>query len=200
MTMAATKKASSLRRKLIAACALVLAPGAIVGSSVVACSLVDPVPEDRTLPSRPPSIVTESVAPTLAQPLLQFPSQFVVPVQLYNPTVTFYWGVFVDYDPSFDNPSTNNTLAQSGQGAGTPNSNDLQVVSFSLPDVYATGCHRIDFLATLDVTRSHTTSGANVVTWFYTPGGNVGACFLYDAGPFDGGDADAGAGDASDGQ
>jgi len=170
---------------------------ALAAGALSACNLVDPLPDQRSLPTRAPSIEQDNVFPSPSQPVLQWPDQFLVPVRVYNPTVPFEWRVFIDYD-SILGPNAPPIMHQSV--AGSPTAADLQTQQVIIaPDGFQGACHRIDFVTALafDSNRGANGTGADSVTWFYAPAGNFTGCSLYDGGGNDGAFPDAGV-DASD--
>jgi len=164
----------------------------LVAGFLAACIIADPLPEQRSLPTRKPSILT-TADPQPSLPLVQMPDAgFSVPVQLYNPTVGFQWGVFVDYDPV-----QNSRSKPRGTEPGRPDAPDVQVVKFSLAsDVDVERCHKIEFVVALSFAfvGSHEgdSAGSDSVTWNYVPQGDYSKCATYDGGRPDGGAADAG--------
>jgi len=158
-----------------------------------ACIVADPLPDQRSLPTRSPSIAfADPPASTL---LVALPDRFNVTVRLYNPTIPFQWRLFLDYDPSL-NP---NQVIVFGPVAGTtPSLADLQTVPVPLGTypIDPNACHRFEFLAALDfaATPPHAagSEGAASVTWFYVPLGDYSKCSPYDGGGSDGAFFDAG--------
>lgn len=174
---------------------------ALLVGSVAACILADPLSEQRSLPTRRPSILHGSVSPLSSQILTATTlSSFTVPIRLYNPTVQATWNVFVDY-----NPPINSSPALSHAMGGTPNSADLQIVDFRLApkDLDPTRCHVIEFLVALSFLTPHSADpyGADSLTWFYIPNGDRSTCAVYDGGtgtippPSDAGGPDGGGAD-----
>lgn len=154
------------------------------GCALVACIIADPPPEQLHPPTRRPTIVHAAVSPPLSAPFGDpIPDEFVVPVQLSDPRVPFKWRLFIDFDP-ITNPE--GSLAQTGTGAGTPTSADLQIVTFSVDRQALQGaCHTIEFVVALDFESTHGAdpAGADSVTWRYEPQGNFAGCTPFDAGP-----------------
>jgi hypothetical protein len=151
-------------------------------SALVSCILADPPPELPKPPARHPNIVHAAVTPRADRPLGELPPNgFIVPVELPDPTRTFEWRLFVDFD-EVRNPSP----VRSGAGGGTAGSADKQYVPFSV-DGLAPGCHRIEFMVALhfdpSIAHAADASGSDSVTWFFTPSGSLAGCTTYDAGP-----------------
>lgn len=151
-------------------------------SALASCILADPPPDLPKPPARHPNIIHAKVTPPADRPLGEFPRNgFIVPVELPDPTRTFEWRVFVDFE-EFRNPSP----VKSGAGGGSAASADTQFVSFSVEGL-ASGCHRIEFIAALhfdpSIAHAADATGSDSVTWFYTPSGSLAGCTTYDAGP-----------------
>jgi len=167
----------------------------VVASVLAACILADPLPEQRSLPTRRPSIVHASVSPAESQPLMDLHDTFIVPLQLYNPTIPFEWRVFVDYDPL-----QKNAYEIHGSGGGTSSTADYQIIPFSIgEEKYGDRCHTFEFLVAFSFIANHTAdaAGADSISWFYVPNGDFSKCTSYDAGVSDG-SSDSGADSASD--
>jgi hypothetical protein len=154
--------------------------------SVVAC-IAAPPPELPKLPAHRPTIVHGSVAPPPTQILTALPDEFLVPVELVDPSQTFHYNVFVDYD-LFNNPQA---VYQSPEQAADPNAaNGIDLVTFSLSSTQSaldpSYCHVIEMVVANKFTSTspHTPDsvGGDSVSWFYSPGGNPAGCPQYDAG------------------
>lgn len=167
-----------------------------VGSFLAACLITDPLPEQRRLATRRPSI--DAVDPSASQVLVDFPERLLVSVRLYNPEAGFEWQFFVDF------PEVSQSYVRRGGGGG-PNAADVQVVDLSLEPALAGQCHKIEFVVALRFVGGHAheadPAGADSVTWFYAPHGDFSRCSPYDAGVVDasrdaGSDADAEGGGA----
>ncbi len=169
---------------VLAAAACACAALGFLASS--ACITVPP-PDLPQGPVHPPAIEHASVVPPEDQILTSLPPQFSVPVVLQDPNESFYWDVFVDYDPTNNAnpiPPYYPTLQ-----SPTPGTVDGGVVSiqFGLLQEQQTAlspssCHVIQFLVAhaFQPQSPHTWDnvGGDIVTWFYDPPG----CPMYDAG------------------
>ena len=173
-----------MKLRLVVVGAGMVAAGAVAAVALAACILADAPPDQPHPPTRRPAIVHAAVTPPASRPFGDpIPDEFVVPVQLSDPRVPFKWRLFIDYDP---NTNPEGALAQTGTGAGTPTSADLQTVTFSVDREALQGsCHTIEFVVALDFESTHGAdpAGADSVTWFYVPQGNLAGCSNYDAGP-----------------
>jgi hypothetical protein len=172
---------------VLGACALAALVSAV--ASAVAC-IVAPPPDLAPQPVGRPTILHDSVSPPADQILTeaQIPDAgtltFLVPVDLVDPSKTFSWEVFIDYDPY---ASTAPVLY--GQVQPTPGSVDggITIVPFSLDFEQApldtTYCHRIEFLVAYNFSAFHTPDslGGDSLTWLYNGAGGVNGCPPFDA-------------------
>jgi hypothetical protein len=151
-------------------------------SATASCILADAAPELPKPASLRPTIVKGSVFPSASQPIGDLPPEFLVPVELADPTKPFEWKVFVDFDP-LRNPG--DIPEQSGASPGSSTAANLQVVPFSVNrDRLSGSCHRIEFVVALrfDSARASDPLLSDSVTWFYAPTGNLAGCTTYDGG------------------
>jgi hypothetical protein len=180
---------SSLRTVAI----LVGTVGFVVGLAVTGACITAPPPDLPPLPAHRPTILRGSVVPPPDTPLVQWPvdKTFLVPVELYDPNQTFWYDVFVDYDP------VNNTSPKVYPQPVVPNAATMDggvfLVSFGLnaPDDPGPLCHRIEVLVAHEFNKfsPHTPDsvGGDSVSWLYTAGGGPDGCPEYDAGALQGG-------------
>lgn len=132
-----------------------------------------------------PTILRYAVVPPTDEILTALPLQgFVVPVQLDEPSASFAWEVFVDYDPDAGTGTTPVLVADQND---SPVDGGISLVDFTLGPLDPSQCHVIEFLVAqaFDTTSSHTSDGpgGDIVTWFYNAAGGPGSCPVYDAGP-----------------
>jgi hypothetical protein len=168
--------------RIAAAVSVVCVAGAMIGA---AC-FVAPPPDLPTQPTGHPVILHDSVVPPADQILTaaQIPADgmltFLVPIVVEDPTLTFTWRVFVDYDPyTATTPVKANNLQPSAGGTDA----GVTVVSFSLlsSDLSAPYCHRIDFVVSYKfafLTGNAPAPGveADSVRWLYNGAGGVSGC------------------------
>ncbi|HEY8074798.1 MAG TPA: hypothetical protein VIF62_11830 [Labilithrix sp.] len=168
------KRASLLR--LLLACA---------GTS---CLIADPGTDPpKPVPTRP-QILRESVVPSPNNVLGAFPAKFVIPVQLSDPTLSFDYAVFVDYDPStsLGKVDCGTKGVEAASLSGAPRILEVTIEEAPDPD----RCHVIEVLVALhllcdfDANSAHAAPapGADSVTWFYSPTGDLAGCPVLDAG------------------
>ncbi len=165
-----------------------------VGTTGLACVLVDPVPELPKPPRRAPAVVKTAVFPDSTRPLVQLPSEFVIPVRVPDPGQGFFWALFIDWN------GRSQVYADFGHVAGSTSSPDLyplRVLTRDFPpNVQSTDCHTIEVLVSLEDVRSHQSDPAlsDSISWWYVPDG-AGTCGLFDAAvldaPLSSADADA---------
>jgi hypothetical protein len=181
------QRASRLSNRAKGAVLAALAAGCAVAAGVVSCVTASPA-DVPTPPMLGPIIVQDSVWPSASAYLTVLPvlpSEFAVPVRVFDPTRPITCRVFVDFVPG----SSNNTAPASTCPNTLPAlDGGLTVLTFPIfatnfPD--PTSCHTIQcFVADVfdDPTSSHTpapTFEADSVTWQYTPNG-PGNCDEFD--------------------
>ncbi len=163
-------------------------PCALAAAAGAACLTVTPPP----LPAPDqlhPTILHDAVVPSAGTPLAEWPEDgtFIVPVEVEGPDESFFYDVFIDYDPV---TNTGNVIPPYLEEA-TPDTVDggIMTVRFTIatpPDPRF--CHTVEFLVAdgFDQRSLHTPDsfGGDIVTWFYTAGGGPNGCPAYDAGSF----------------
>ncbi len=180
-----TGRVALLIRRLLAGSG-VLALLLVLGACVIAQSSGD-VPR---LPETRPTIVHPEVVPPTGGILTRWPAFFTVPVELSDPTATFSYAAFVDY-----NPLTGSGLVVSENVPYDQQSlaTRVRTIEIAIPqDRQSTTdrCHVIEvvvalrFNASTDPKNAHTPAapGGDSVTWIYNPGGDPGGCPRLDAG------------------
>jgi hypothetical protein len=178
------------------------AVGAIAAGGIAAC-ITAPPPDLPILPARGPRILEDGVQPPTNAYLTELPAdgQFLVPVEVNDPTQEIVGRVFVDFYPGSDNMRSATAAdqmitAQPALDGGPTIMSFMLSATADLGD--PTACHLIQFFVadSFSGRSGHTPGdslGADSVSWFYTPNGPNG-CFGYDAG--DGAAAEDGAGDS----
>lgn len=175
-----------------------VALGAIAGLAAVlmcqdACILASDGGDLRRVPATRPTIVHASLVPTTNAVLTQFPDSgtFLVPVELSDPTVTFFYAAFIDYNPFtgeglVDYPRDDRFVPGNTQPGSNGRIRNVEV-NIPLPaDLWS--CHKIEIVVALSLSsggtnNAHTPNepGGDIATWFYNPNG-YGACPSLDAG------------------
>ncbi len=134
-----------------------------------------------------PTILHDAVFPRADQILTSadFPPSgqltFVVPVQIEDPSHTFPWEIFVDYDsdpnapPALFRPGQINPTAGTVDGGTVMQSFDLGLADGHLSEPY---CHRIEFVVAYAFSAVHTPDsiGGDSVTWLYNGAGGTTGC------------------------
>jgi hypothetical protein len=149
---------------------------AVAGAcALAACILADPPPDLPKVAPHAPIILNDSVTPPLNRILIQWPQEFVVPVELLDRQSSFQWRVFVNYDSAF-----HTDVATYGQvdAVANPDLFDGGVTSVPVvllqPDPNA--CNYIEFVVarSFDPQSAHTPDslGGSSVTWVYDEGGH----------------------------
>jgi hypothetical protein len=158
-----------------------------------ACVLAEPVGDLPRSGQQRPTIVRASVVPSPTAVLGTFPDKFIVPVELADPTVTFQWAAFIDFDPTTD---TGLQLYADSTFEAASLSGRTRLLEIPIPAPQdLERCHVIEVVVALQLestTRpreAHTPRlggpGGDSVTWFYSPGGDLAGCpaLVIDAGP-----------------
>lgn len=160
--------------------------GSLVAASLVACILAEEPAELPPTPLMRPTILHGSVVPSTSAVLGTFPEKFIVPVELSDPTLSFQWATFVDYNSLtgsglVDLPRTSTFEAATTQGR-------VRTLEVTInPPPSTDGCHVIEVVVALrfaSPSDPHVPAepGGDVVTWFYSPGGDLRGCPIVDAG------------------
>lgn len=157
-----------------------------------ACILASDGGDLPRLPDSRPTIVHASLVPATDAVLTTFPKSFLVPVELADPTATFFYAAFIDY-----NPLTGEGLVESPrQSAFVPEnqlpgrSGRIRTVEVAIPSPSdLASCYKIEIVVALrlnarDGKNAHTPEepGGDIATWFYNPNGDLGGCPARDAG------------------
>jgi hypothetical protein len=169
-----------------------LAAVVLVTACTGACVLAEPVSDLPRPAQQRPTIVRSSVVPSPNLVLGTFPDKFIVPVELADPTVTFQWSAFVDFDSTQDTglqlfgDSVFETASLSGR---------TRVLEIPIPAPSDLDrCHVIEVFVALQLESTTSPRGAHSpkqggpggdgVTWFYSPGGDLAGCptLVIDAG------------------
>jgi hypothetical protein len=171
--------------------------GAALGALALAClfsavaCIVAPPPDLPPQSVSRPTISHDSAFPPADQILTaaEIPDAgtltFLVPVDLVDPSKTFSWEVFIDYDPY-----ASAAPFLFGQVQPTPASVDGGIIDvpfsldFGQAPLDTTYCHRIEFLVAYNFSAFHTPDslGGDSLTWLYNGAGGVNGCPPFDAG------------------
>lgn len=184
-----TARTSPRRTKTWAATAVVGAAAGVCSTVIAGCILAEPSADLPTVPALRPTILHGSVVPSTSSVLGVFPDKLIVPVELSDPTQSFQWAVFMDY-----NPVTGTRIVVPPRTSSfEPGTTDgrVRVVEIALtppPDVDQ--CHVLEVVVALRLTSiveprsAHTPQepGGDIATWFYSPGGDFRGCPPLDAG------------------
>jgi hypothetical protein len=177
----------ALARTLRALVALAATAGCVaLVAGQDACVLASEGGDLPRLPDSRPTIVHSSLVPTTNAVLTTFPKSFLVPVELADPTVTFFYAAFIDY-----NPFTGEGLVESPrQSAFVPanqvsrRSGRIRTIEVAIPTpTDLASCYKIEIVVALrlnarDGKNAHTPEepGGDIATWFYNPNGDLGGC------------------------
>lgn len=152
------------------------------------CLIAEPSGDLPRLPERRPTIVRGSVVPSASRVLATFPAKFIVPVELSDPTATFQWSAFIDY-----NAFTGAGLVAISESQFEPSSlrNGTRILEIPLAaPLDLDQCHVVEVVVALrlagtrEAVSAHTPDepGGDSVSWFYSPGGDLAGCPALDAG------------------
>lgn len=178
-----TRLVSRLAR---AAGVLVLAACALAVQD--ACIIAEPSGELPRIPASRPTILHASVVPSTSAVLTYFPSVFIVPVELADPTVTFSYAAFIDYNPNTGEGLVVTPTASPYEPDNTRIRTRMLSVGIPAP-LDLDRCHVIEIIVALTLDprtnkTAHTPAepGGDEVRWFYNPNGGLAGCPALDAG------------------
>jgi hypothetical protein len=158
--------------------------------AVTSCIIAEPGTDPPRSPVTRPHIVRTSVVPPAGEVLGQWPSKFVVPVELSDPTVPFGYVMFIDYDSSTDSGLTAACGTNTFEAATLANGG-LRIQEIALPaPPDLDRCHVVEVLVALQINCDQDSNAAHAppepggdsVTWIYNPTGDVNGCPTLDAG------------------
>jgi hypothetical protein len=181
----------SLSRHVVTRIALAGAAAAIVARVVAACVIWDPPTDDPAPIHYHPLIETASVVPPSSVVLNELPATFTVPLEIVDPTASFVYEVFVDFDPLNTFRAVPVLPTQNIDPTMDPPDGGIIAVQFSLASLDRTHfdpttCHVIQFVVALGLSKTsfHTpdSNGADEIEWQYAPAGANGGCVTFDAG------------------
>ncbi|MDB4935598.1 MAG: hypothetical protein JWP87_2570 [Labilithrix sp.] len=191
------------RRSLVSIPAIAVVM-ACIGILVVqdACILAQPSGEIPRIPETRPTILHASVVPSTTSVLTRFPSTFIVPVELADPTVRIVYAAFIDYNPLNNGDGIVDSPSHSDFEPSNTNGR-IRTLNVLIPEPADTDrCHKIEVVVALrlvsetDQRNAHTPAepGGDIATWFYNPSGDLSGCPALDAGLDASIDAEAGEG------
>lgn len=159
-------------------------PIAVAALVVVGCVIAEPPAEIPKLPEYRPSIVKGDVVPPAGKVLTEFPSKFVVPVELVDPTVRFAWRAYIDYDFA---ERQDETLGLVASGTSNPDAARSRIRFLEIaiaPPSDLKRCHVVQvivanrFRGAIEGRPAHTPEapGGDTIEWFYNPSGDLAGC------------------------
>lgn len=186
-------------RRVAIASSLALCVALVVGQD--GCVLAASSGDLPRLPESRPTILHASLVPTTSLVLTRWPTVFIVPVELADPTAPIVYAEFVDFNPATGAGLVEPPRRSVFEAANTTGRTRTLTVPIPEP-TDLDRCHVIEIIVALrlkaetEPKNAHTPEepGGDVATWFYNPNGDLGGCPALDAGidaPFD---ADAGDG------
>jgi hypothetical protein len=180
-----------MRRVLAFAFVALSCAGAALSFAAASGCLTSPPPDLAQPPIQRPTFVHDALQPPPGQILGEIPAEFILPVALPSTDPSFYFNVFVDYNPCADptNCTPSAPVSSSIQISATPGSLDGGVYTEDWGTggaIDPTACHVIQILVAhqFNASSPHTwdSVGGDIATWIYVPGGSPGGCPVYDAG------------------
>lgn len=159
---------------------------AAAAAAVTSCIIAEPPTDPPRLPLARPTIVHGSVVPPASGVLGRFPDKFIVPVELFDPTVTFEWAAWIDFNPAtgegLDSFSTSEFEQSNVDGR-------VRTLEIQMRPPTDDRCHVIEVVVALRLAGQQGTGahaaldpGGDIVTWFYNPSGSLEGCPTLDAG------------------
>jgi hypothetical protein len=185
-----------MARSTVTRVALVAAVAAMAARLVAACVIWDPPTDDPPPIHYHPIIESALAVPSNALVLTALPDTFTVPLEIVDPTASFVYEVFIDFDPLSTFRSVPVIPPLSIDPTRDPPDGGIIDVQFSIVTLDSTYfdptvCHVIQFVVALGLsttafstTSFHTpdSSGADEIEWRYVPPGGNGGCVTFDAG------------------
>ena len=150
-----------------------LAASAAAVRLVASCVIADP-PSEPLPPPSSATIVQGALSP-LSGEIIEWPSEFYVPVQLGAPSDSFSWGIYVDYP-------TNPTPLQNGTSVQGNSDSLIRAIEVTVTAPVTRQCHTVQFFTQINNVNFAPGPGGDEATWVYNPSGATGACPVYDAG------------------
>ena len=155
-----------------------------IASAVTACIIAEPPSDPPRLPTTRPTIVRGSVFPPASTIISRWPGTFIVPVELSDPTVSFDYAVWVDF-----NAATGEGLVDFRTSSPVESNSRIRSLQVSIGAPTDDRCHVIEVLVALQfegrrLTGAHAPlpPGGDVVSWIYNPNGDTTGCPRLDAG------------------
>lgn len=159
---------------------------AAVALAVTSCIIAEPPTDAARLPVARPTIVRGSVVPPASSVLGRFPSTFIVPVELFDPTATFEYAAWIDFNPATGEGLEFFSTSEFQQANTQGRVRTLEIPLRAPPD---DRCHVVEVIVALRLAGQSGTGahaaldpGGDIVTWFYNPAGDVAGCPVLDAG------------------
>lgn len=163
-----------------------IALAAVVALAVTSCIIAEPPTDSARLPVTRPTIVHGSVVPSASSVLGRFPSTVIVPVELFDPTVTFEYAAWIDFNPATGEGLEFWSTSEFQQANTTGRVRTLEIPLRAPSD---DRCHVLEVIVALRLAGQSGTDahaaldpGGDIVTWFYNPSGDPGGCPSLDAG------------------
>ena len=148
------------------------------------CVIADPPTPLLQLPEMRPTIMHSSVVPSTSSVLGTWPATFIVPVELSNPRADVAWASFVDF-----NPATGEGFDNAQISKWEPTANGIRILEIPITMPSLDRCHVVEIVVALRLNTTSTQTahtpeppGGDIVTWFFSPSGDLSGCPVLDAG------------------
>jgi hypothetical protein len=174
----------------------------VIVAAVTSCIIAEPPSDPPRLPLTRPTIVRGSVVPPSSAIIGRWPDKFIVPVELSDPSLSFVYTVWIDF-----NAATGEGLQdfRSSPFVQANTTGRVRRLEIQLPPPSDDRCHVVEVLVAfgfagqdLQGAHSPTDPGGDIVSWLYNPKGDTTGCPQLDAGaelvPLDAGSDGAEAG------
>jgi len=123
---------------------------------------------------------------------MSFPDEFLVTVELPDPTVSFFYAAFIDYNPRTGEglvlEPRESRVSPANLGSGPEARRRTVQVALPAPTSLET-CHTIEIVVGYrlgsrlpQLVHSPEDPGGDIATWLYNPGGDLQGCPALDAG------------------
>lgn len=156
----------------------------VIASAITACIIAEPPSDPPRLPTTRPTIIRTSVFPPASNIIGVWPGTFIVPVELSDPTVSFDYSVWIDF-----NPGTGEGLVDFRTSSFNQTNGRVRRLEVAIQAPTDDRCHVVEVLVALVFegrsgvgAHAPLAPGGDVVSWIYNPNGDTTGCPRLDAG------------------
>ncbi len=152
-----------------------------VSIAIGACVLAEPVGDLPRAAVTRPTIVRASTVPPAGTILSSFPSVFIVPIELDDPTVDLQYAAFIDFSPTNEQSVL---LLETSTFEAANLKGKTRILEIPVPPPAQLGeCHPIEIVIGLELSGTsavlaHTPRNGqgDSVQWYYNPSGDLAGC------------------------